>query len=155
MPPAIKLNLKSTIVKCVLHRKVKRLLAHVPPDDLIGLNSICLSYNSFNSNNKNLTGEYILDTKNRSSKIYVYVNTLYYQKLYLAFIPFVGTFFLANTLYHEIGHHQHTFHMHNVKKKDWEGFANSYKLYLLRKRYRFLLFAKKPLRKLIRLISGY
>jgi hypothetical protein len=108
-----------------LSERVNTYLAVVPEQHLFGIGKIHLAHhNEKNRQGRLVDGRYI---PGKLAKIILYPPNIfggYWKSLYYLF-PFLIDSFLADVLYHEIGHHYHI-SRHGIKKTDWEPIADRY-----------------------------
>lgn len=138
-----------------IEKLIKRLLGYIPPEHLIGLNKIVILDDVTHGplNKKGAMGIYRHKEVQQPATIEIAVSVIYRgMPRVLFYMPFVAKFMLANTLYHEIGHHYQQF-THGVKKQAWEDFADNYRKEMIRKAFKGWLFLFKPFTPLIRLLS--
>ncbi len=104
-----------------LERKLRAMLKIIPSDYLKGICAIRIVYSS---KDKNVEGRYIID---QHPCIVLYSEAIFggYSKLFLKCFPFFVNAFLADVLFHELGHHYHMI-THGHKKKIWEQTAERY-----------------------------
>lgn len=146
------LDIKIEIEKDVLRKfpfdfenNVKVLLRTVPTEHLTQLNKIEIVNFSPQRKQKQSYGFYYgkregVDTPT----IIICVANLFgnMPKIIFYILPFIPRFLLADTLYHEIGHHYQRI-THGIKKEYWEKDANSYSRFMKRKafkQYKWVLF---------------
>jgi len=114
---------------------INKLMKFVPQSHLMGLEKIIVS-NTFSGKDKNNAALYHRRDSNSPASIEISFYSVFHKKpMALLFLPFVGKFLLASTLYHEIGHHHHHSFQHGVKKKKSEEAAEKYKKEILKKAF--------------------
>lgn len=91
-------------------------LSRVPEKYTAGLNSVLLIDRITRRNCEDATGMYVPGWQREAPHIEIAVATLYRDMpQILFFVPFVAKFWLAQAIYHEIGHHYQTLG-HMVKR---------------------------------------
>ena len=117
----------------------------VPQSHLIGLEKVIVS-DTFCGKDENTAALYRRKHINSPASIEIYFYSIFNKKpTYLLFLPFVGKFLIASTLYHEIGHHHHHSFQHGVTKKKSEAYAEKYKKDILIKAFRGWRIFLRPL----------
>ncbi|MGV7222683.1 MAG: hypothetical protein ACQ9MH_14290 [Nitrospinales bacterium] len=142
-----------------IEKVIRELLGHIPAKHTIGLSEIIVK-DIFYKDYENCNGLYYAKTKKgRPAKIELAIETIYWPRPFVyALIPFVRKYLIANTLYHEIGHHRMRMD-HGIPKKEKENYADNYSkkyivkaffktLYFLRQLKELILWPKKFMRKL-------
>ena len=110
-----------------LEKHLRELLKHVPPEHLIGLERITV-IDSMSRKNRNARGTYQPAYDNRRATIQISVDNIFGGlPRWLLFVPAVVQFTLAQTLFHEIGHHHEARLLHGTSKADRERAAERYK----------------------------
>jgi hypothetical protein len=108
---------------------IKKLLKHIPNEHLIGLDSITLMDNlkyKKHAKYKEAAGLYYSKYKTRPAYIEISIEHLCsYDPYVLRLIPFLGEKYLAEVLFHEIGHH-YRHRTHGITKRENEDFADEY-----------------------------
>lgn len=128
---------------------VSKLLKNIPQEHLIGLGAIILSDQL--SQNRVAEGLYWPKKDREPAKIGMALGTIYKGVPKIVFyLPFVAKFMLARVLFHEIGHHYQR-HVHGVKKKDAESFAEKYKKQMLKQTFSYLRLLLLPISPLVAL----
>lgn len=104
----------------------------LPQKDLIGIEEVIYG----KCKDKVVGGKCIYSQNGRKSKIKICVNNLFLYKYideYLGITEFlcllnreIAALILSSYISHEVGHHVHRFHRHNIKKKGYENFAKLY-----------------------------
>ena len=135
MTVKIKNKLSNKFVVYYTNRIINKLMKFVPQNHLMGLEIIIVSY-AFSGKDKNSAALYRRKNSNSPASIEISFSSVFNKKpMTLLFLPFVGKFLLASTLYHEIGHHQHHSFQHGVTKKKSEEFAEKYKKEILKRAF--------------------
>ncbi len=118
-----------------IEKRLRKLLKGVPNDYLVGLKMIIVLNTIAHRNNKNANGLYIPGSKTEPPRIEIALDTLFdnFPK-YFMLMPFFVNYFIAEVLYHEVGHHYHI-EKCRLKKKKWEEFAESIADELLKKNF--------------------
>lgn len=89
-----------------LARMVRKLLGHVPPSDLVDLDSIIIRDRVVTRSGRNQLALYTGRYERTPAYIELSMNEFArrWGSLFL-FVPYFGKFIVASILYHEIGHH--------------------------------------------------
>lgn len=131
-----------------LEKMTKKLLIKVHREHLIGLDKIIIVNRVTHKRDQKAGGLYWQKKGREPAGIEIAIDTIYKgMPRFIFFLPFVSKFMLASVLYHEIGHH-YQYSTHNLKKEEWERFAEKYKTKMLRKTFflwRLLLSPFTPL----------
>lgn len=109
-------------------KNIKFLLDFIPVEHLVGLQEIKVIEYSPENKRKTAYGFYYgKDQGIKNPVIVICVGNLFNKipKVVFYFIPFIPRLLLADTLFHEIGHHLQS-SSHGLKKEQWENNANSY-----------------------------
>jgi hypothetical protein len=115
---------------------VHKLLKSIPQEHLIGLSAIILTDQL--SQNKHAEGLYWPKKEREPAKIGMALGMIYKGvPNFVFYLPFITKFMLASVLYHEIGHHYQR-HVHGVKKKEQESFAEQYKKQMIKQTFSYL-----------------
>lgn len=146
MAPRIENHYKGTI-PLNIEKLVINLVKKVPPEHLIGLDTISLVDKASHKENKLAGGLYWEKDGKDPSWIEIAIGEIFrgMPRLFF-FLPFIPKFMLANVLFHEIGHHFQQF-THGVSKRQREAFADAYKKNMLKRTFwgwRFLLSPLRP-----------
>jgi hypothetical protein len=112
-----------------LSKAIRKLLRHLPNEHLIGLGSVTFMDDFDHKNDENLAdaaGLYYRSYNMNPAYIELSISGIYGDAPYkMCLVPFVRKFWLAETLFHEIGHHYR--HLtHGISKKENENFADQY-----------------------------
>ncbi len=126
----MKVIVDSNIVKFPFIKFCQLILSVVPQKDLIGIKEIrFINIFSHPKSDKDSLGCYLqgLNGKEASIEIHIpniqkYIISEYYFKRH----PEIAALLISETIFHEIGHHVHTFKKHGIKKGKYEPFANKY-----------------------------
>lgn len=138
------INESSKSIPLNLEKIILKLLKVVPDEHLIGLESISLVDEFPEKKYKNALGTYSQKYGLDKARIEISVEYLSSYKPYvLRLIPFLGKYYLARVLFHEIGHHYRHLR-HGISKKENENFADQYEREMLGKVYSYLRFFKRP-----------
>jgi hypothetical protein len=102
----------------------------VPKDDIIGIGEIRFvdSYSN-RRGDRNSLGCYVRGTNGRNASIEINIPNILKERIHefnFARYPEVAALLLSQVVFHEIGHHVHTFKRHGVNKEKKEGFAEKY-----------------------------
>lgn len=114
---------------------VRALLAHVPPEHLGGISGITVSGDRPLDDEDDVLGQYYEKFENDPAVIVLYLETMRREvpRLLLQF-PITWKILLAQTLFHEIGHHYQRF-SHGIAKQRQEDHAEAYGMRLTRKAF--------------------
>lgn len=128
------------------------LLSAVPEEDLAGLNEIVLVDEIPDRRYRGRYGMYLPRTGKDKATILIAVDRLLGSlPRVLLLVPFVRKFVLANTLYHEVGHHYcSTFP--NIRASERERLADRYRKKMVKRKFSSWRIALQPLRPLVRLL---
>ena len=128
----------------------KLMVSILPEKDILGLKEIRFvdKFSQDSNSNERKVGHYLKGQNKNEAIIEInivnLINANKIPKMLFDFLPEVAALYLSEIVYHEIGHHVHYFKRHNIKKVNWEKFADKYSKagYLL-----YLLFHKDKILK--------
>lgn len=134
-------------------RLVRRLLASVPPADLVDLGQIVLTDRVASPRGEPAGGLYWPKRHQRAARIEIGLRTVYdgVPRLVLC-LPFIPRVMLARVLFHELAHH-HQRLGHGMPKRAKEKQAEAYSDKLVSRSFRMWLAVLRPLRPLVRLVN--
>lgn len=114
----INLNFKKTI---------ENLLKFVPPEHLYKINKIIVTDKSNEGKVRDVAGLYYGYQNSQEIDIVLCVSGMFYKmpRVFFILLPIIPKLLLANTLFHEIGHHVQRMG-HGYKKERWESSADQY-----------------------------
>jgi len=115
---------------------VNGLLRHVPPEHLVGLGEIALVDVLSKEAREGIRGAYLAATREGAARIEISVPGIYARAPRFLFRScFLRYLYLADVLYHEIGHHYVKRLRHGIDRKRGEVEAERYKKAMLRKAF--------------------
>jgi hypothetical protein len=124
-------------------------LKQIPVGHLVGLERIVVVDEIAHIKNTKARGLYHKKDHHEPATIEIALDSVYKgMPKIIYYIPFIPKFLLANTLYHEIGHHYQTRLTHGIRKTEQEAFAETYTKKMLKTTFWWwliLLFPFKPL----------
>jgi hypothetical protein len=147
-------RLQETTSRFNVGRKIRSLLRVVPNEHLVGLDKIIIVDEIKDKKRKRIGGLYHPRHDKQPCTIEIGFNSIYggMPKVFF-FLPLAAKFTLADTLYHEIGHHYHHKFVHGITKKRREDFADDYSKKMLKKAFFWWLIFLWPLTPLIRYMA--
>jgi hypothetical protein len=102
----------------------------MPKEDMVGIKEIKIVEKfSHNKCRKDSPGCYLPDLKGKKATIEInFLNLTKHQIPMYLFdgYPEIAALLLSEIIAHEIGHHDHTFKRHGIKKYSYEKFADQY-----------------------------
>ena len=106
------------------------MFAVVPKEDIMGIGEIRFvdSYSNPRTDRESL-GCYLRGTNGRNASIEINIPNIIKEKINefnFARYPEVAASLLSHVVFHEVGHHVHTFKRHDVRKSKIENFAEKY-----------------------------
>ena len=110
---------------------IDSIFRHIPKEDILGLDHVLVTGLPLkkNGHNHNALGAYFKRQGNRQAHIELYVKNLFGHiesaESLRQMLP-IQEFGLAQTIYHEVGHHVRDIRTHGLKKNKSEYFAKSY-----------------------------
>lgn len=125
-------------IDTVLHydfaKNIKRLLKHIPQEDLLNLREIKVFRIAPDQQHVKDKGYYTGYRNRDNVAIYLCAQNIFSKnpKFLLELFPIIKTFLVADTLFHEIGHYYQCFH-HGYEKSQWEAFSDRYSREYVRK----------------------
>jgi hypothetical protein len=135
MAVKIKNTLNNKLFFYYMNRIINKLMKFIPQSHLVGLDRIII-YDTFSGKDKINAAYYLSRDSNSHASIEISFYSVYHGRpMILLFLPFIGKFLLASTLYHEIGHHHHHSLQHGVKRDKSEDYAEKYKKEILREAF--------------------
>lgn len=152
MPIKIDSEVKEKI-QIDFEKYITDLLAFVPPDHLMHLDQIVVSYFSPDKKNNNALGFYYHQTENKPAYVVLCARNIMQEinetPTVIRIFFLTPRYHIAKTLYHELGHH-YQYIRHGYKKETQERYAEKYRRYMLRKifwssKFGRILFPFKPL----------
>lgn len=126
----IKITTIDMKIKFDFEKYCNLILAVVPKIDLIGIEEIrFVKYFSHPKTDTSSLGCYL--QSNHSGKAAIELNIKNIAKdqipeFNFQFYPEIASMLLSHTIFHEIGHHVHTFKRHRIRKRNIEEFAEKY-----------------------------
>jgi hypothetical protein len=116
-------------------RMIRDLLVHVPPEHLGGISGITVSGDRPLDDGDDVLGQYYEKYESDPAVIVLYLETMR-REVPRPLLPFPITWriLLAQTLFHEIGHHYQRF-SHGIAKQRQEEHAEAYGMRLTRKAF--------------------
>lgn len=115
-------------------KNIQRLLKYIPQEDILNLRGIKVFRIAPDQKHRNDKGYYTGYWNSDDATVYLCAQNIFSKnpKFLLELFPIIKTFLLADTLFHEIGHHYQCFH-HGYEKSQWEVFSDRYSREYVRK----------------------
>jgi len=119
-----------------IRHSIDSIFRHIPKEDILGLDHILVTALPLKKkgHNHNALGAYFKRQGNRQAHIELYAKNLFGHlksaESFRQMLP-IQEFGLAQTIYHEVGHHVREIRTHGLKKNRSENFAESYTLNIL------------------------
>lgn len=115
--------------------RIRRFLCKAREKDLVGLDLVVATWATGKKKKKGVLGEYVDENK----MIVLYLNQIYAGKSYTMLFPVAGGLMLADTFFHEVGHH-FLANSHSIKKNMQEFYANQYAGKMMNKTFPVLFY---------------